>query len=70
MIDSRWAIAMVVRPFISGMNADCTNRSDVVSSDDVASSRIEIAILQHDPGDHGGAASRRPSLPRSPTTVS
>lgn len=35
----RWAMAMVVRPFAALSRADCTIRSDVLSKEDVASSR-------------------------------
>jgi len=42
IVDSRCAIAIVVRRSITGASADCTSRSDVVSSALVASSRIRM----------------------------
>ena len=42
MVDSRWAMANVVRPAISGTNADWISRSDWVSSAEVASSKIKM----------------------------
>ena len=42
MVESRCAMAMVVRLFISRSRASCTSRSDSVSSADVASSRISM----------------------------
>ncbi len=35
-------MAIVVRPRISGRRASCTRRSETVSSEEVASSRIRI----------------------------
>ena len=40
MVESRWAMATVVRPFINGSRAVWTYRSLAVSRADVASSRI------------------------------
>ena len=42
MVESRWAMAIVVRPAISGSSASCTSRSLVVSSAEVASSRMRM----------------------------
>lgn len=42
IVDNRWAIAIVVRVFMSLSNASCTRRSDSVSRAEVASSRIRI----------------------------
>jgi hypothetical protein len=42
MVESRWAIAIVVRRCISAPRAHWTTRSDSVSSANVASSRIKI----------------------------
>ena len=72
MVDSRCAIAIVVRDPISASSAFCTSRSLAVSSADVASSRIRI---------RGSCSSTRAMAsrcfsppdsryPRSPTTVS
>jgi len=42
MVDSRWAITIVVRPIINRSNASCTSCSDPASSALVASSRSSI----------------------------
>ena len=42
IVESRWAIAIVVRPSVSRASAAWISRSDTVSSDEVASSRIRI----------------------------
>ena len=52
IVDSRCAIAIVVRPCMTVSSASCTSRSLVVSSADVASSRISTArVLEDHPGD-------------------
>jgi hypothetical protein len=72
MVDSRWAMAMVVREPIRASRAFCTSRSLAVSSAEVASSRMRMR----------GSCSRTRAMarrcfsppdsryPRSPTTVS
>ena len=71
MVESRWAMTMVVRPRINGCNAACTYRSLSVSNDEVASSRIRIRgwcriTRAMDSRCLSPPESRKP---RSPTTV-
>ena len=72
IVDSRCAMAIVVRPSISGSSAACTSRSEVVSRDDVASSRIRIrGSFRMTRAMASRCFSPPESLyPRSPTTVS
>lgn len=42
IVDRRWAMATVVRVFMSRSSASCTSRSLSVSSADVASSRMRM----------------------------
>jgi hypothetical protein len=45
MVDKRWAMIKVVRPFINRCSASCTKRSDSLSSAEVASSKIKIGAF-------------------------
>jgi drug/metabolite transporter (DMT)-like permease len=72
IVDSRCAIAIVVRDPISASSAFCTSRSLAVSSADVASSRIRIRGSWSSTRAMASRCFSPPDsrYPRSPTTVS